>query len=272
MPRSAIRISKSLTEFETRVPADTEDDNLPIEMPSLEQYVDRNEPLHSAIIPRLRLFAPDPDELDLPAHIAFRQPSHLAFPDHMQNLVPLNRSPRAIEGSKALTGIHPALDRSMVLLYDIVQVRAGSTATSAPKSPFLLQLRDHFPIRRITIHGDDSRPGMTGSLQGFLKESFGGSRVTLGGKPEVDRGTGRIHGTIPGIATSHPGKCRFRRPSRSRWSVSVRVGIFCSIRAHSAAPNATRSCGPQADLVPPAILQRPDMRGRTGDTNGPRKR
>ena len=35
-------------------------DNLPVEMPSLEQYFDRNEPLHSDIIPQSGLFAPDP--------------------------------------------------------------------------------------------------------------------------------------------------------------------------------------------------------------------
>ena len=38
-----------------------------------------------------------PDELNLPKYIPFRQPSHLAFPDHVQNLVALNRSPRSIE-------------------------------------------------------------------------------------------------------------------------------------------------------------------------------
>jgi hypothetical protein len=49
------------TQFETRVPTDTEDDDLPIEMTSLEQCFDRNEPLHSAIIPDRGLFAPEPN-------------------------------------------------------------------------------------------------------------------------------------------------------------------------------------------------------------------
>ena len=39
-------------------------------------------------------------------------------------------------------------------------------------------------------------PGMTGSLQGFLEEPLGRSRVTLSGKPKVDRGAGGIYGTI----------------------------------------------------------------------------
>jgi hypothetical protein len=61
-----------------------------------------------------------PDELNLPQDIPFRQPPHLAFPDHVQNFVALNRSPRSIERSKSLAGIHPPLDRSMILLHNIV--------------------------------------------------------------------------------------------------------------------------------------------------------
>jgi hypothetical protein len=37
------------------------------------------------------------DELNLANDILFWQPSHLAFPDHVQNLVALNRAPRSIE-------------------------------------------------------------------------------------------------------------------------------------------------------------------------------
>jgi hypothetical protein len=60
------------------------------------------------------------DELNLCKDIPFRQPPHLAFPDHMQNLVALNRPPSSIERSKNLAGIHPPLDRSMVLFHNIV--------------------------------------------------------------------------------------------------------------------------------------------------------
>jgi hypothetical protein len=61
-----------------------------------------------------------PDELNLPQDIPFRQPPHLAFPDHVQNLVALNRPPGSIERSKTLAGIHPPLDSSMVLFHNIV--------------------------------------------------------------------------------------------------------------------------------------------------------
>ena len=55
------------------------------------------------------------EELNLSKDIPFRQPPHLAFPDHVQNLVALNRPPGALERSKTLAGIHPALDPSIVL-------------------------------------------------------------------------------------------------------------------------------------------------------------
>src|SRR6266705_1589795 len=61
-----------------------------------------------------------PDELNLPKDVPFRQPPHLAFPDHVQNLVALNRPPGSIERSKTLAGIHPPLDPSMVLFHNIV--------------------------------------------------------------------------------------------------------------------------------------------------------
>ena len=61
-----------------------------------------------------------PDELNLPKDIPFRQPPYLAFPDHVQRLVALNRPPSSIERSKTLAGIHPPLDPSMVLFHNIV--------------------------------------------------------------------------------------------------------------------------------------------------------
>jgi hypothetical protein len=55
------------------------------------------EPIAQSAWHRLAFPSEDfPDELNLPGHIPFRQPSHLAFPDHVQNLVALNRSPRPI--------------------------------------------------------------------------------------------------------------------------------------------------------------------------------
>jgi len=43
---------------------------------------------------------------------------------------------------------------------------------------------------------DDPRPRMTRRLQSFLEELLGRSRVSLSGKPKVDRGASGIDGTI----------------------------------------------------------------------------
>jgi hypothetical protein len=51
-------------------------------------------------------------------------------------------------------------------------------------------------------------------------------------------------------ASSRTGIYTFRPPSRSRWSASVRAGIFCSVRGRSAAPSAKRWCGPRGEPVP----------------------
>ena len=83
--------------------------------------VGETEPTANLIVQLFRFQSEDfTDELNLPKHIPFRQPLHLPFPDHVQNLVALNRPPGAIERSKTLAGIHPPLNRSMVLFHNIV--------------------------------------------------------------------------------------------------------------------------------------------------------
>ena len=81
-----------------------------------------------------------PDELNLAKDIAFRQPPHLSFLDHMQNLVALNRPPCSIERSKALAGIHPPLDRSIVLFH------------SSPKTSQTLPPRASWLHSRTTVY------------------------------------------------------------------------------------------------------------------------
>jgi hypothetical protein len=53
-----------------------------------------------------------PDELNLSKDIP--------FPDHVHNLVALDRPPGSVERSKTLAGIHSPLDPSMVLFHNIV--------------------------------------------------------------------------------------------------------------------------------------------------------
>ena len=60
--------------------------------------------------------------LNLSPNIRTAHPSRLPLPDHVHGLVFLDRSPRRVEFTKALLGLHPSFDRSMVLLQDVVQV------------------------------------------------------------------------------------------------------------------------------------------------------
>jgi hypothetical protein len=59
-------ITRSQAQFETRVPADTQDDDRSAEKSSLEQCFDRNERLYSVIIPDHDLFAPEPQLASVP--------------------------------------------------------------------------------------------------------------------------------------------------------------------------------------------------------------
>src|SRR5439155_21167099 len=84
--------------------------------------------------------------LNEPNHIPRRQPSHLAFPDHVHDFVTLDCPPRTVKGPESLTGVDPPLDRSVVLLHDIVQIVAGAAATSPDEFLLLLQFLDHLWI------------------------------------------------------------------------------------------------------------------------------
>src|SRR5690349_20409711 len=75
----------------------------------------------SLVIPLCGFQSADfPYELTLSRHTPLRQPPHLALPNHVQNLVALNRPPGSIERSKSLASTHPSLDPSMLLFHNMV--------------------------------------------------------------------------------------------------------------------------------------------------------
>ena len=112
---------------------------------------------------------------------------------------------------------------------------------------------------------------MTRSLQGFLEELLGRSRVSLSRKPEVDCGAAGIDRTIQVPPVSALANVRFVDPPGAVGPVSVRAGIFCSVRGRSAAPSAKSWCGQQEDLLDEQFCNVPIRKARTADTNGPRK-
>src|ERR1044071_3313610 len=71
----------------------------------------------------------------------------------MQSLITLQRSPSPVKGSESLARIHAPLDRSMVLLQVVIQIRTSPTA--APSTlPILLQLCNHFRVRGVAVDID----------------------------------------------------------------------------------------------------------------------
>src|SRR5215467_6252187 len=100
----------------------------------------------------------------------------------------------------------------MTLFHDVVQVRTGTTPTPTTKFALLLQFRHHLGIGGVAVDVDYPGARVTRSKQGILEEALGGSSITPGGKQEIDRGTGRVDGSVqvgrlafhPNVSLIHP--------------------------------------------------------------------
>lgn len=124
------------------------------------------------------------------------------FPNHVNDLVALDRSPGPVEGPKPLLGVDPPCHGRVVLLNDIVQVRAGGTPAPAPQVPLLLQCRDHL---RIAADIDHSGARMIHRGQGLAEELPGGSRIPLLRQREINGGASRVHRSVQiGPFPGHP--------------------------------------------------------------------
>jgi hypothetical protein len=55
------------------------------------------------------------EEQDQFPHIPFGQLSHLAFPNHVHDLISLDGPQDPVKGSEHLAGVDPSFDRSMIL-------------------------------------------------------------------------------------------------------------------------------------------------------------
>jgi hypothetical protein len=81
----------------------------------------------------------------------------------------------------------------MILLYDIVEIANGSTATAPAQFSRPFEFIDHLRISRVAVYVNDSWPRVVWQSQGSLKEAFGGICISLRKKQEINGVTGRIH-------------------------------------------------------------------------------
>src|SRR5580704_12526420 len=84
------------------------------------------------------------DESDLKEDIRSTDPPNLPLPHHVN----WPHNPEAFVGP---LGVHPALDLSVVLVDDVVQVLQGSVTTAAAQCPFLLYVGDGRAVDRCQV-------------------------------------------------------------------------------------------------------------------------
>src|ERR1700756_4032187 len=90
----------------------------------------------------------------------------------------------------------PALHRPVVLLDDVVEVRAGSTATASTESPLLFQLFHRLRIGGGAVDIDDAGGRVIRRGQDLVEESKGRLRVPVLRQVKVEGGPGGVQGSI----------------------------------------------------------------------------
>lgn len=97
------------------------------------------------------------DELARGYGIGLPDPPDLTLADRIHRFETVNRSPCSVRRTEAEARCDPLLDKAMVPLDDVVQIRRGPAITTATEFNGLLQLGDCAGIRRMAIPVDDTR-------------------------------------------------------------------------------------------------------------------
>ena len=80
------------------------------------------------------------EECHLPQDVSFFHAMHLAFPDHVHDLISLQGSPRTLEGKEAHPRLDQPFDEAMILFNQVIQVfEAGVSSTPAGRTPLALR-------------------------------------------------------------------------------------------------------------------------------------
>ena len=98
------------------------------------------------------------DELALRYSIALSDPADLTLADCVHRLVTLDRSADTLHRSEPEARRNPLLDKPMILLDDVVQIRRRSATTASTEFTGLLQLGDCAGISRMPVDVDHSWP------------------------------------------------------------------------------------------------------------------
>lgn len=95
----------------------------------------------------------------------------------MHCFVALNRALCAIKGTESQTSVDPSLNRAVILLDDVIEIRNNAAAASSSKGALLFKLLDNGGVGRIPIHINDARPRMPGSGKCLLEEAPSTSQI-----------------------------------------------------------------------------------------------
>ena len=109
------------------------------------------------------------EQTDLRTH---RTPTRLAFADHMHRLVTGDRAPSSPEGAKMLACAHPAFDRPVVLLQNIVEILHRSMPAILLQSTRGFEPHDGCWITGVLVGVDYARRRMVLSAQGFGEKAL----------------------------------------------------------------------------------------------------
>ena len=97
------------------------------------------------------------------------------------------RSPCGVGRAKALLGLHAALDPSMVLLEDVVQILNRSIASAPPQDSFGLHFGDRRTIEAGLIGANEARLRMRGIAQRLVEQALGHAESRKCRHQEIDR-------------------------------------------------------------------------------------
>jgi hypothetical protein len=102
------------------------------------------------------------DEGDLPGDVSFAHSCDLSLPDHVHDLVALQRSPCRFQRKEAHPGLDQPFDEAVILLDQVVQVFDLSQFDRLGKDSSCFEVYNGFGIGRILIDIDDAGSRLRG--------------------------------------------------------------------------------------------------------------